>query len=86
MTLDFSNMSPLEEEYIGSKVFVDDIQIELAFYIDTENGLVRTYDVMKDGKPHWWGEQQWNEGVYGSSQSAAWIELQGRVRIEKKAA
>lgn len=33
----------------GNKVFVDGIEIKLVFYVDTEAGIVKTYDVFRNG-------------------------------------
>jgi hypothetical protein len=34
------------------RVFVDGVEIKQVFYVDTEAGLVRTYDVLGDGEAH----------------------------------
>lgn len=35
---------------IGTKVTVDGVEIQKCFLVDTEQGIVSTYDVMGDGK------------------------------------
>jgi hypothetical protein len=48
--IDCRNPTPSTAE--RQRVFVDGAEIRLVWYLDTELGLVRTYDVLGDGKPH----------------------------------
>jgi hypothetical protein len=41
----------LVERCMGGKVFVDGVEIKLAWYVNTETGIVKTYDVFHDGNP-----------------------------------
>lgn len=34
------------------RVFVDDVEIRQVWYLDTESGIVKTYDVLGDDKAH----------------------------------
>lgn len=43
--------TPEEFQAKRARVFVDGVQINQAWYIDTRGGFVRTYDVMKFGLP-----------------------------------
>jgi hypothetical protein len=53
MILDFQRrIKPEQNEFIGGRVTVDGIEIRLVWYIDTDAGVVKTYDVFGDGKPH----------------------------------
>lgn len=45
MILNYRNIGELEKEYAYGKCFVDGVEIKRVFYIDTEAGLVRTYDI-----------------------------------------
>jgi hypothetical protein len=36
----------------GKRVFVDDKLVDQVWYVDTDNRVVRTYDVFGDGKAH----------------------------------
>lgn len=42
----------LAERCRGGKVFVDGVEIKLAWYVNTETGIVKTYNVFHDGKPY----------------------------------
>lgn len=50
MVLDFQNIGKLEREYTRGRCFVDGVEIYKPFYIDTEAGLVRTYDIGDDDR------------------------------------
>lgn len=52
MILDYRNYGDLERQYNHGKVLVDGQEIRQVFYVDTERGFVRTYDVLGDAKPH----------------------------------
>lgn len=41
------------------RVFVDGIEQHQVFYVDTELGLIRTYDVLRDRKAHASSEKRW---------------------------
>ncbi len=34
------------------KVFLDGVEIKQVFYVDTDKGILKTYDVLGDGAPH----------------------------------
>jgi hypothetical protein len=52
--LNFQNPGDLEREYIsrGARPFVNGREIKCAWLIDSAAGIVKTYDVIGDGKPH----------------------------------
>jgi len=37
-------------KYAGYRCFVDGVEIQKVYYVDTEAGIVKTYDVMGDGR------------------------------------
>jgi len=47
--------------YQGASVYVDGVKIELAWFIDTTNGIVKSYDVLNDGRNwqsfHFYGDE-----------------------------
>jgi hypothetical protein len=56
MILDFKHRasypSGIIGSYFGCKCFVNGQEVKQVWFIDTEAGLVRTYDVLGDGKVH----------------------------------
>lgn len=48
----YDNQGELEREYAHGKVLVDGREIKQVFYVDTEAGFVRSYDVLGDNKAH----------------------------------
>jgi hypothetical protein len=38
--------------WLGAKCFLDGVQIAQVHYVDTEQGIVKSYDVFGDGKAH----------------------------------
>ena len=45
MKLDFSQPPPLEQQYLGGRIFLDGREIKHVWYVDTDANLIRTYDV-----------------------------------------
>lgn len=48
----FRPMNGLAHKAIGGSCFVDGREIKQAWFVDTEAGIVKTYDVLGDGKLH----------------------------------
>lgn len=52
MILDYRNMGENERRYRNGKVLVDGEEVRLVFYVDTEAGIVKSYDVFGDARVH----------------------------------
>ncbi len=52
MILDFRNAGGNEWKHSGSRCTVNGNPVDLVFYVDTDSGLVKSYDVLGDRKVH----------------------------------
>lgn len=52
MKLDYSKMGPNERLFMGGTVKVNGREIKQVFFVDTAAGIVKSYDVLGDGKVH----------------------------------
>lgn len=55
--VDFHHMDDLAREAIGGTCLLDGREIKQVWFADTEAGIVRTYDVLGDGKVHRGGRE-----------------------------
>ncbi len=53
-----SDPPELLSEITGGTCLVDGVEILCVHFADTEAGIVRTFDVFRDGKAHWTGESE----------------------------
>jgi len=82
MILDYTNPGKLEAEYAYRKLTIDGREIQLAFFIDTERGIVKSYDVMGDNIAHHESEHlPWPDGVDFNDDRVAFVIITGNVDI-----
>jgi hypothetical protein len=88
LIIDFRSDDPKEKtlayQHVGSHCFLDGKEIQQAYYVDTDAGIAKSYDVLGDGKVHETYERsEWPEGVeeIGHGSGIMSITLHGRVQI-----
>lgn len=85
MILDYNKYGPLEREYNSGNVLVDGRVIRAVFYVDTEAGFVRSYDVLGDGKAHSIHEDVTVEQPFELREGAVYFKtVRGVVELHKK--
>ena len=86
MILDYQHIGWKELKYSGGKLTLNGGAIRSCFYVDTVKGLVRTYDVLGDGKTYPSSRLMPSDipGLHLPPDGAAYLEMTGQIKVFTK--